>query len=175
VTGRAVDEGRGKGIEVVAAIARPDTASLRRPIAQAGALGLSPERSRRKYEESLVHDRKAVELAPKVGGIVNMLALAEYRSGHWVESIAAGEQSVALRNGGDASNWLFLAMAHWQKGHKHKARKWFDKAVLWTKEKAPQNDGLRGFWKEAAELLGQPGPDASGQSTHTTPAAAQPR
>jgi len=70
---------------------------------------------------------------------------------------------MALRNGRDASDWFFLAMEHWHKGDKDEARKWFDKAVAWTKEKAPKNDKLRGFWKEAAELPGLPGPDAAGQ------------
>jgi hypothetical protein len=97
-----------------------------------------------------------------VGGFVSTLALAEYGSGHWVESIAAGERSAALQNGGDAYGWFFLAMAHWQRGDKKEARRWFEKAVTWTKEKAPKNDHLRGFWKEAAELLGCPGPNAAG-------------
>ena len=30
-------------------------------------------------------------------------------------------------------------MALWQKGDKDEARKWFDKAVAWTKEKDPKN------------------------------------
>ena len=71
-----------------------------------------------------------------------------------------------LRKGGDAYDWFFQAMAHWQKGDKDEARKWFDKAVAWTRQKAPKNVELRRFWAEAAELLGQPGPDAvrSGRS-----------
>ncbi len=150
----------------------PDSAAAHNSLAW--NLVVSPKRPLRDYDEGLQHARKAVELAPKVGGIVNALALAEYRSGHWVESIAASEQSVALRNGGNASDWFFLAMAHWQKGDKAGARKWFDKAVAWAKEKAPKNDDLRAFWKEAAELLGQPGPDASGPSQHAPPSTEKP-
>ena len=128
----------------------------------AWALVVSPKRPRQDYDEGLVHARKAVELAPKDGNTSNTLALAEYRAGHWNESIAASERSMALRNGGNANDWLFLAMAHWRKGEKDEARRWFDKAVAWTKEKDPKNAELRQFWTEAAELLGQPGPDAAG-------------
>src|SRR5262249_10257365 len=100
-------------------------------------LVLFPVRPQRDYDEALVHARKAVDLGPKEVYIASTLALAEYRSGHWVESIAASERSMALRNGGDSYEWFFLAMAHWQKGEKAEARKWFDKAVAWTKEKDP--------------------------------------
>ena len=138
-------------------------------------LVFSPNRPRRDYEEGLQHARKAIESAPKNGAVVNTLALAEYRSGHWAESIAANEQTMALRNGGAASDWFFLAMAHWQKGDKDESRRWFDKAVAWTKEKGPKNAELRQFWTEAAELLGQPGPDAAGKGSPATPLEAKPR
>jgi serine/threonine-protein kinase len=121
---------------------------------------LSPRRPQHEYSEALVHARKALELAPKSGMIANTLALAEYRAGHWAESIAASERSMALQNGGGPSDWFFLAMAHWQKGDKHEARKWFDKAVAWTKENRAWNSWNHHlFWSEAARLLGQPGQD----------------
>ena len=129
----------------------------------ARALVISPKRPRQDYDEGLAHARKAVKLAPKDGNISNTLALAEYRAGHWNESIAASERSVALRNGGNAYDWLFRALAHWQKGEKDKGRTWFDKAVAWTKEKNPENLELRQIWAEAAQLLGRPGPDGAGE------------
>jgi superkiller protein 3 len=151
---------------------KPDYAAFHSVLAE--ALDLSPRRPRPDYDEALMHARKAVELAPKNGAIVNTLALAEYRSGRWDASIAASERSMSLRNGGDASDWFFLAMAHWQKGEKDEARKWFDKAVAWTKEKDPKNSELRQFWAEAAELLGQPGPDAPRPVSPTAPAVEKP-
>src|SRR5262249_14681663 len=126
------------------------------------------------YEEGLRYARKAVELAPKDGNSANTLAVAEYRSGHWAESIAASERSMALTKGGGAGDWFFLAMAHWKKGEKDEARKWFDKAVAWTKEKEPKNAELRPFWTEAAELLGQPGPDAPRSGAPAAPAVEKP-
>ncbi len=102
--------------------------------------------------ESLERAREAVALSPE-GNYVNTLALAEYRSGHWDESIAAAERSIALYQGLetfdwfaasplsiaglnrlDASNWFFLAMAHWRRGETDRARKYFRKAAAWTRE-----------------------------------------
>jgi serine/threonine-protein kinase len=131
----------------------------------AWTLALSPRRPRGDHDEALVRSRKAVELSPKDGNFANTLALAEYRSGHCDKSIDAAQRSIDLLKNVDPSNWFFLAMAHGQKGSKNEARKWFDKAVAWTKEKSPRNSELRQFWTEAAELLGLPGPDASGASS----------
>ena len=77
-------------------------------------------------------------------------------------------------SGGNANDWFLLAMAHWQKGDKDEACKWFDKAVARTKEQGPENADSRRFWEEAAELLGQPGPDADGAGPSAAPAAEAP-
>ena len=130
--------------------------------------------SARDYDEALEHARKAVELAPKTGDIVNTLALAEYRAGHWNESIAASDRSMALGTGGDGYDWFVLAMAHWRKGEKDEARTWFDKAVAWTKGKDPKNEELRQIWKEAADLLDRSERDAATSALAPTPAAAKP-
>ena len=88
------------------------------------------------------------------GGSVTRLALAEYRAGHWAESLTACEKAMALSKGGTASDWFFMAMALWQKADKDKARMWFDKAVAWTREKDPKNKDLLQFWKEAGDITG---------------------
>jgi hypothetical protein len=86
--------------------------------------------------------------------------LAEYRAGHWAESIAAAERSIALSKSVDASNWFILAMALCQKGGKNRSLSFFEQAVSWTKKNNPDDATLRAFWREAAELLVRPGPDA---------------
>jgi serine/threonine-protein kinase len=149
--------GRGKEDEAIAAYSKaiqlqPENERFHNNLAW--ELALSPKHLQKDYDEALAHARKAVELAPKNGSDFNTLALAEYRCHHWAESIAAAEQSIALRKSGDANDWFFLAMAHWQKGNKDEARKWFDKAVAWTLEKDHKNEELHQFWNEAAELLG---------------------
>ena len=107
-----------------------------------------------------MHARKAVVHAKNGENCYGTLALAEYRSGHWAESLAASKRTMELRKGMFAYDWFFQALAHGQKGNKAEARKWFDKAIAWTKEKDPKNAELRQFWAEAAGLLGQPGPEA---------------
>jgi hypothetical protein len=59
-----------------------------------------------------------------------------------------------LRKGGDSHDWFFLAMTHWQLGAKDKARAWYDRAVQWMDKNQPDNEELRRFRAEAAELLG---------------------
>ncbi len=127
--------------------------------------------------ELLKRALEAVDLAPRDANVWNTLALAEYRAGHWSESIAAAERSIALYQGlesfdwfaasensiarlydTDASNWFFLAMAHWRRGEKERARSYFAKAVAWTKRKDPTDVELLQFWGESAELLGEQGP-----------------
>src|SRR6185503_6667979 len=65
------------------------------------------------------------------GGWWQTIGWAYYRAGAWKNSIAALEKSVELNPAGaDADQWLFLAMAHCQLGHKEEARKWYDHSVV---------------------------------------------
>jgi hypothetical protein len=50
-------------------------------------------------------------------------------------------------------NGFFLALAYWQLGHKTVARKWYDQAVQWMKKHKPNDEELRHFRTEEAELL----------------------
>jgi tetratricopeptide (TPR) repeat protein len=97
--------------------------------------------------------RKAVERAPKAGGMWNTLGVAEYLAGAWHEGIEALSRSMELTSGGEANDWLFLAMAHWQRGDKDKARCWYDKAIQRIERNESQDDELRRFRAEAAALL----------------------
>ena len=58
-----------------------------------------------------------------------------------------------LRKGGDGTDWFFLAMAHWHLGDKDQAREWYDRAVQWMEKNKRQDEDLRQFRAEAAELL----------------------
>jgi tetratricopeptide (TPR) repeat protein len=156
--------GQGKWAEAIAELRvaiqlQPDNDLAQNDLAW--GLAVPSDRPAGEYAEALEHARKAVALAPKNANHFNTLALAEYRSGHWIKSLSAAEAAMALRNGGDAYDWFFLALAHCQNGDREKARNWFGKAVAWTKARDPKNPELLQFWKEAAGLLGQPGPDAS--------------
>jgi WD40 repeat protein/tetratricopeptide (TPR) repeat protein len=104
--------------------------------------------------------KKAVALAPRAGNCWNTLGVAHYRAGQEKEAIAALTRSMELRNGGDAFDRLFLAMAHRKRGNPEEARKWYDQAVEWQeKNKEPlandklHTEELRRFRSEAEEVL----------------------
>jgi superkiller protein 3 len=147
---------------------QPDDAYAHNILAWALATHSNPDR--RHPAEALEHARKAVTLASMAGYIHNTLALAEYRAGHWAESRAASERAIELIKGVDASNWFFLAMALWQQGETDRARPFFDKAVGWTRKYGRENAELLQFWREAAELLGQPGPGTASPRPAELPA-----
>jgi tetratricopeptide (TPR) repeat protein len=105
---------------------------------------------------------KAVKLAPKNGDWWNTLGVAHYRAGDWKAARAALRKSTQLRaNGGDAHDWLFLAMSHRQLGEKDQARAWYGKAVPWMAKNLSKQSGnhrteLGRFRAEAEALLGIP-------------------
>jgi tetratricopeptide (TPR) repeat protein len=113
-----------------------------------------PETKFQKVPEAIRLAQKATQVNPKEGAFWNTLGVARYRAGEWQESVAAFEQSMPLRRGGDAWDWFFLAMAHWQLGHKDEAGAYFHKAVRWMDQHQPEDEELRRFRAEAAALLG---------------------
>src|SRR5262249_7620972 len=65
--------------------------------------------------------QRAVELEEQIGKTSNTLGVARYRAGNWKAAIEALDKSRASRQGGDAFDFLFLAMACWQLGQKDEA------------------------------------------------------
>lgn len=65
---------------------------------------------------------------------------------------------MGLRQGGDAFDWFFLAMAKWHLGDRADARRWYDRAVTWADKNRPGDEELTGFRAEASQLLGIPAP-----------------
>jgi serine/threonine protein kinase/WD40 repeat protein/tetratricopeptide (TPR) repeat protein len=104
--------------------------------------------------------KKAVEAAPTEGLYWNTLGAAQYRAGDWKAAVAALKKSMELRQGGDAFDFFFLAMACERLGQKEQARKWYKQAALWVEKNGPAlaknpqyAEELRRFRAEAAELL----------------------
>jgi tetratricopeptide (TPR) repeat protein len=110
----------------------------------------------RDAQHGLEAARIAVELSPQSSFAWGVLGWAHYRVGDWKASIEALEKSCALEDdpkGGDAAQWFFLAMAHWQLGEKVKARAWYDRAVGWMDKNKPEDELLRRLRAEASQLL----------------------
>ncbi len=94
----------------------------------------------------------------RLGNYWNTLGVAHYRAGDWRAAVAALEQSMDFRTGGDGCDWFFLAMANRKLGRKDEARKWYDRAAAWAEKNDPKNEELICFRAEAAALLGLPEP-----------------
>jgi WD40 repeat protein len=121
---------------------------------QAWVLATHPEPKNRDPGRAVKLAQEAVALAPKDGMIWNTLGAAHYRAGEWKGAIAALLKSMELRNGGNSFDWFILAMSHWKLDQPEEARKWYEPAVAWMDKHQPQNDELRRFRAEAAQLLG---------------------
>jgi uncharacterized protein HemY len=102
--------------------------------------------------------QKAVQRAPRAGPYWNTLGVAHYRAGDWKAAVAALNKSMELGQGGDSSDWFFLALAHGRLGDKAQARQWYDQALRWMQQHKPADEELRRFRPEAAALLGLPDP-----------------
>jgi tetratricopeptide (TPR) repeat protein len=131
-------------------------------------LSTDPDPGRRDANRAVALAKKTVELVPNVGAHWNTLGVAHYRAGNWNEAAKALRRSTELGSGGDAFDWFFMAMAHWQLCDKKAARTWYDKALDWTEKNRTNDEELWRFRAEAAALLG---PDlAAGQSVKADPA-----
>jgi tetratricopeptide (TPR) repeat protein len=134
--------------------------------ALAYALALAPNRPRHEYDESLIHARRAAQAKPDEFNVIGTLALAEYRAGHWSESLAAAgrwlglsaavAQTPAARKGDNAETLFAKAFAHWHQGEKEQARAAFDQAADFAKKyPTPEADIVRRIRNEAAVVLGR--------------------
>jgi serine/threonine protein kinase len=98
--------------------------------------------------------QRAVDLAPQNGWYWNTLGAACFRAGQWKDAIAALEESMRLRSGGDSADWFLVAMAQQQLGEREKARMWYDRAVPWMDKYKPHDEELCRLRAQAAALLG---------------------
>ncbi|MHC4549259.1 MAG: tetratricopeptide repeat protein [Planctomycetota bacterium] len=113
-----------------------------------------PDPALRKPARAAELAQKALDLAPGTGAYLNTLGVALCRAGQWQEAITALERSMAAREGGDANDWFFLAIARHNLGEEAPARLWYDKAAAWMQEHRPEDAELKRFRAEAAQVLG---------------------
>lgn len=116
-------------------------------------LATAPESDLRNPIRAVECARQAVELNSNAS-FWNTLGVAYYRAGDWTAAIDALEKSEELSQGANLGlNGFFLAMAHYQLGHHGEARKWYDESSAWTAQNGANDEELRRFCDEAAELL----------------------
>jgi tetratricopeptide (TPR) repeat protein len=104
--------------------------------------------------------QRAVLLAPREGAYRRTQGVAHYRAGDWQRAVAVLDLSRELRQGGDAVDRFFLAMAHRKLGNHDEARQAYEQALQWlekNREALDQDQGraeeLRRFRAEAEEVL----------------------
>jgi tetratricopeptide (TPR) repeat protein len=100
---------------------------------------------------------KAVAARPQRGSYQTTLGVAHYRKGDDRAAITALEEAIKLRPGGSSADGFFLAQACWRLGQRDQARAWFQRAVEWMDKRAPQDEELLRFRKEAKALLAEAG------------------
>jgi tetratricopeptide (TPR) repeat protein len=109
----------------------------------------------RHVEWAVEYAQQQIKVSPTEYGYWSMLGMAQYRAGRWNDSIAALEESCRLEsstNGiGNAWQWLFLAMAHWQSGNRDEAVHWYLRSV---DHESNWPDLLRRYRAEADALMG---------------------
>jgi hypothetical protein len=104
--------------------------------------------------------KRAVELAERAvagtmtaGTYWNTLGMARYRAGQWKGAAEAIERSMRLSSGGNAHDWLLLAMVHWQLGDHVRAEGLYKRSLEWINKNAAKNHELLRLRAEAAHLL----------------------
>src|SRR5262249_41840590 len=120
VLGRALRE-KGQPGEAMASYRRalalkPDSAEAHRGLAWLRA-NCSDARFR-DTTEAVTLARRAVELLPNRVESWNLLGAVHYRAGDWQAAVTTLDKAQTIGTGGDGFTWFFLAMAHWQLGHK---------------------------------------------------------
>jgi tetratricopeptide (TPR) repeat protein len=106
----------------------------------------------------------AVGAAPHRGDYWNTLGVARYRAGDWRGATEALEKSIALQ-GHNSYDGFFLAMCRWRLGARQDAVRLYEQGVRWMQEKRPNDEELRRFRAEAAELLGIGDPSLPGRES----------
>jgi serine/threonine protein kinase len=149
-----VENDRKNGVEVLrlALILAPDYAKLLNNLAWAHVV--EPDVPPYDPPQAIEIIRKAISLEPKAWAYWNTLGVAAYRAGDLKTAINALEESMSRNKGGQAADFFFMAMTRWQQGQQDEARRWFDKAVVWTRENQSGDPELLRFQAEAARLLG---------------------
>ncbi|HEV8060357.1 MAG TPA: tetratricopeptide repeat protein [Gemmataceae bacterium] len=118
-------------------------------------LATVPDKELRDPKRAQELAKQVLDLDPSKGDSWNSYGVAQYSAGDWQGALKALTESVRLRtNGGDSFDYFFLAMAHWQLGHKEEAASWYKRALAWMEKFAPKDPELVRFRSDAEELMG---------------------
>jgi tetratricopeptide (TPR) repeat protein len=97
--------------------------------------------------------RRMTERLPKNPDTWYTLGAALYKNGRWTESLESLRKSMALRKGGDAYDWYYVAMVQHQLGKPSQARLAYRRGVQWQASNRSDSE-MEGLRAEAARVLG---------------------
>ena len=96
---------------------------------------------------------QATRAQPECGAYWNTLGAAAFRAGDPTGAIAALERSIALTDGGNAFDHIFISMANGQLGRREEARRWYVRATAWIEEHDSHHASLLTLYEEAGTAL----------------------
>jgi tetratricopeptide (TPR) repeat protein len=125
-------------------------------------LATCPDETFRNPKSAVELARKAVARAPDQGDYWTTLGAACYRAGDWTGAIEALDRARKLHEaeGGDATDWFLLALAHARRGDREQARAWQERALSWVGRHKARGNELRLLREETAALLSGPSAQA---------------
>jgi serine/threonine protein kinase len=85
---------------------------------------------------------------------LNTLGVAQYRAGHWQAAVDALTKAIRKRqDGGSSTDFLFLAMASWQRGDRDRAYQYYHQALDASPETRPSIDPQEASFRKEAKVL----------------------
>jgi len=100
-----------------------------------------PDGRFRDTEAAIKHARRATELQPDAGDYWYTLAMVQYRSGDWRDSLASLDKVKAEQGEFSAVDWLLVAMNRQQLKQRQDARAALRKAIEWLEEQERKAEG----------------------------------
>jgi eukaryotic-like serine/threonine-protein kinase len=98
--------------------------------------------------------QQAMQRPPIPSYLWEVLGISQYRAGDATAAIESLQRMMEMVGGGQAEQWLYLAMAYREKGDHQQAQEWYDKAVAWIEEYHPASEKLDRIRAEADAQLG---------------------
>jgi serine/threonine protein kinase len=121
-----------------------------------GLLASCPEPALRDPRRAVAMAKKLLERLPDNASYWLLLGEACYRAGDYRAAVPPLEKATQLPTDLSSSTRFYLAMAHWQLGHKDEARNWYHRAVARLQELTYFEEETPRLRTEAARLLGMP-------------------
>ncbi|MDZ4684599.1 MAG: tetratricopeptide repeat protein [Planctomycetaceae bacterium] len=153
-TGRHADASRAYGRALLIrrglVAAFPSVARYQQELAW--QLATCPDPDLRDSRAAMLSAQQAVELSPQNATCWTTLGVAQYRAGDWIAAVKSLKHARQLPTFNQSLDW-FLAMAHYRAGDVAQARQYYDQARTWMDQNRPNDEELRCFRAEAAEVL----------------------